>query len=226
MRNLGVLLLLLATPTLSRQSASTVEGVVTRSGTNDPVAGAKVSLQPGRVAGVMEVPFVIGAKQVTTGADGRFQFQGLVAAPYRITVIRDGYLLQDYGQTSPFGVGRPIYVTEKSTHNLSIPLTPMSTLSGRVSDDSGQPAFAVTVKLLRLIHSTLGKRYSEVETTQTDDRGQYRLFGILPGRYYLHAGTPSGFRTNAAPRYMAGFYAFLTTCLKVRQPRRTERFVL
>jgi len=57
---------------------ATLYGVVTDSGTAEPIAGANVVLSP-------------GGKTMTTGTDGQFQFLDLDPQQYTITVQKAGY---------------------------------------------------------------------------------------------------------------------------------------
>jgi 5-hydroxyisourate hydrolase-like protein (transthyretin family) len=45
---------------------------------------------------------------------------------------------------------------------------------------------------LRSTYNVTGRVYQAVGTAGADDRGQYRLFGVPPGRYYLNIGNPPG----------------------------------
>jgi hypothetical protein len=46
------------------------------------------------------------------------------------------------------------------------------------------------VQLLRYVYSYEGQRTLKIfGSSQTNDRGEYRLYGITPGRYYVRAGT-------------------------------------
>jgi hypothetical protein len=65
------------------------------------------------------------------------------------------------------------------------------TVSGRVSSLAGAPLPNIIVHLQRTRYSEDGVReLRAVARAVTDDRGEYRLFSVSPGRYYLSAGSP------------------------------------
>jgi hypothetical protein len=66
-----------------------------------------------------------------------------------------------------------------------------TSISGRVTGPTGQPLVGMEVWLYRpefdpRAHKVLWK---SVTTVTTNDRGEYRHFGIAPGRYYLGSGS-------------------------------------
>jgi hypothetical protein len=78
------------------------------------------------------------------------------------------------------------------TKDINVTLTPAANISGRIRDTSDQPVVNVSVQLLRYSYNYQGQRsYQSVGTTRTDDHGEYRMYWVTPGRYYLLAGRPS-----------------------------------
>src|SRR5207245_3126565 len=68
-------------------------------------------------------------------------------------------------------------------------LTPAGNVSGHVRDFAGEPVTGLRVQILRSAYDGSGKRALQtVGTTRTDDRGEYRLYWVTPGRYYLNVG--------------------------------------
>jgi hypothetical protein len=195
--------------TLPQQIASTatIEGTVVRGDSGEPIAGAQVTLTSapiaplagggafgGIVQSALAVPPPVGAVQpVTTGPDGKFVFKDLAAGSYRIAATANGFVRTEYGQRALNGQGRPAFVTAGQTLNgVVLRMTPTGTISGRVFDENGQAAIGAPVQLLRVLYSVLGKNLQTVGTGAADDRGDYRIYGVPPGRYYLAAGTPPG----------------------------------
>src|SRR5438094_6370665 len=199
-------------------ATGTINGSVITSATGGAVAGAEVTLidinSPGSgygiggvITGVLSTVFLQGTRSptarvaepaapgrpvpvmVTTGANGRFSFKQVNAGTFRITVASTGFARQEYGQRTANGPGTPINLTAGSTvQDLTIHLTPTGTVSGRISDELGQPAVDVPVQLVRVAFSPQGKTFQAVGSTNVNDRGEYRLYGISPGSYYLLAG--------------------------------------
>jgi protocatechuate 3,4-dioxygenase beta subunit len=80
----------------------------------------------------------------------------------------------------------------RPTTDINVALTPKANIGGRVRDTSGQPLINAPVQLLRYSYDNQGQRSYQAEgTTSTDDRGEYRMAWVTPGRYYLLVGKPS-----------------------------------
>jgi hypothetical protein len=95
----------------------------------------------------------------------------------------------NYGASRPARPGTPI--TLPDGHHLTdvaMRLPRGAVISGTVTDDEGQPVFGVVVRAMRLTMQQGVRAFSPspyIDTT--DDRGQYRLFGLLPGEYAIVA---------------------------------------
>jgi hypothetical protein len=61
------------------------------------------------------------------------------------------------------------------------------TISGRILDPMGRPAAAATVTAARLKYYEGRPILVPVKTATTDDRGEYRLYSLEPGEYFLRA---------------------------------------
>jgi len=109
---------------------------------------------------------------------------------YCIAAGANGYAKQSYGQKNSVGSGNPVEVTAGRTiRNISLPLVPAGSISGRVRDNSGQPVTGILVQVLKSSYNVNGQRtFVASGTARTDDRGEYRVYWITPGRYYVWAG--------------------------------------
>src|SRR5437867_10161483 len=135
-------------PTPQQAVKSSIEGVVVRAGSNEPIAGARISILPG-VGSVVLSPFGnSGARAVTTDKDGKFVVKDLDAGQYRLIAARNGYARQEYGQRS---VGRPGIVLNvlagQTIRNVVISLAPAGAVTGRVTNDAGDPLVGIDVTL-------------------------------------------------------------------------------
>jgi protocatechuate 3,4-dioxygenase beta subunit len=186
-----------------------IEGIVASAGTGQPVSGAKVTVTrddrsgpfAGATAGgaLMAGPRGVPVPMASvTDDDGRFSFQNLEAGSYRLQAQGNGYVQQSYGQRYAGGPGTPITLSAgQNLKGVAVTLIPAGNVSGRIRDTSGEPLVNVPVQLLRYTYNATGQRiYQAAGTVRTDDRGEYRIYWVSPGRYYLRAGNPS---TGADP---------------------------
>jgi protocatechuate 3,4-dioxygenase beta subunit len=195
-----------------QSATASIEGIVTRVDTGAPVVGAQVTLTALNPLAVAMLggadPATIQAAQaaqplvqtppqqippITTDSEGKFVFKNLAGGSYNIAAVANGFVRQQYGQRSLNGQGTPFALAaNQNMKDMALRLTPAGTVSGRILDENGQPALGIPVQILRASYNVTGRVYQAVGTAAADDRGQYRLFGVPPGRYYLNIGTPPG----------------------------------
>jgi len=129
----------------------------------------------------------------TTDADGRFQFAELPAGRFTITADKAGYVTLQYGQRRPFEAGTPVTVSDAETlDRVDFMLPRGSVISVRVTDEFGEPVAGVQVQVQRYQYGPDGQRRLTSAGTQTpfattDDRGEFRAFGLMPGEYVVVA---------------------------------------
>jgi len=138
---------------------------------------------------------------VTTDRDGKFVVPDLDEGSYRLVVTLNGYVKQEYGQRSFTGQGSMLTLTKGETmKDLVVRMTRAANVTGRIADENGLPASGVVVRLIKATYNVQGIRlYQQAGTARTNDRGEYRLYWMTPGRYYLVAGTPPGITPGADP---------------------------
>jgi Carboxypeptidase regulatory-like domain len=219
-RSLVALTLLLAlqmAPRAQLSGGATVAGAVVRAGTNEPLAGARVTLTPVNAPASASAtsPVVTGASSglpaeaalaavtggvaasippATTDESGKFVFQNLTAGLYSLQVFRDGFARQSHGQRTPGGPATAIRVVAgQSIPNIVFALVPAGNISGVIRGPEGLPQAGVPVQLLRASWNSNGQRAFQVEgAARTNDRGEYRLYWVTPGSYYVSAGSAPG----------------------------------
>jgi hypothetical protein len=70
-------------------------------------------------------------------------------------------------------------------------LQPAALVTGHIRDSEGEAITGVSVSLLKPGYDWNGARtLMHTGSATTDDRGEYRLFWVTPGRYYLSSGAP------------------------------------
>lgn len=178
MRSIAVGLIALVTA----QAAGTVRGVVTDAAKNQPIAGASVLLVPS------DDP--VRALFATTDDRGRFVFANAAPDRYRLRAERDGYLR---GDLSP-----AIVVKGGDASDVALTLTPTAVISGRVTDQFGEPASRVFVR------AWVPGRAAVAAEARTNDLGEYRLFDLAPGEYAISAARYPGPSIDTSAQVGAG----------------------
>ena len=143
-------------------------------------------------------------RTVRTDSRGEYTFRDLEAGQYILRATRDGYIPQDYGQktTSSFRRGTSLSVGPgQVVDEVDFHLIRAGVVEGRVVDQDNEPLVRVQVMLSG--YRSLGgqRRLMPFGQDETDDRGQFRIFGIPPGAYLLAASPrPFAALTGGAER--------------------------
>ncbi|MBV9885464.1 MAG: carboxypeptidase regulatory-like domain-containing protein, partial [Acidobacteria bacterium] len=125
---------------------------------------------------------------IRSEAGGHFQFRGIIPGQYRLRVARNGYVNQEYGQRSVTGPGATLTLRGgQEMKDLLFRLIPSATIAGRIEDEDGEPIAWAHVTALRSAYSDGKRTFTSVATNPTNDLGEYRLFGLPPGRYFISA---------------------------------------
>jgi protocatechuate 3,4-dioxygenase beta subunit len=155
----------------------------------------------GRVLGELGEPLV-GARlrllrhgtvlrSVTTDANGNYAFSGIPAGRFTIGAANPGYVTLEYGQRTSTESGTTLHVRENQTlRGLEFMLPRGSAITGSVVDEHGEPVEGAVVRALQLRFMTdrmMALNVPGVRERRSDDRGHYRLFGLLPGKYLISA---------------------------------------
>lgn len=131
----------------------------------------------------------IGVKVALTDAEGRFEFRELPAGRFTLNASKSGYVSVQYGQTRPFEQGRPIELADKQVlAKIDIAMPRGGVISGRIVDEFGDPLPDALVSAMRQTWANGRRRLLPTgRTSQTNDLGQYRMYGLPPGEYYISA---------------------------------------
>ena len=142
-------------PTTSPRAAA-ITGRVLADSTGEPIRNARVAVLP-------EPPQ--GPAVALSDADGLFS----LTAPggnYRVVAGKTGYTR---GEAMPAVRGQAIEIRLKKG----------AAISGKVLDELGDPV--IGVRVAALTQAEPAKNAATVATTDTDDRGEYRLAGLTDG---------------------------------------------
>lgn len=151
-----------------------------------PIATAVLALKPDPPPAL--APEVQYAK---TTDNGRFVFRNLKPGNYRLIAgfpLVAGYFPARYRQRNPKGDGLIFPIAEGQTlRNAKLESAPLGTITGRVFDDDGEPLPHAMVVAVTALYKDGRRALIAKSTTLTDERGEYRLSQLIPGRYYIAA---------------------------------------
>jgi len=164
-------LILFAQDSTSTPEKGVVAGKVLNSVTGEPVRKAHV--------GLLDLNVKRGGGAVTDAA-GHFEISALAAGSYLLVAAREGFVTPD--RRSGLEVA---LASGEERHDVVIRLTPLGVISGRILDEDGDPIRRVVVRTMAYEYSASGRQLSPRGGTSTNDLGEYRIFDLTPGPYYL-----------------------------------------
>jgi hypothetical protein len=124
----------------------------------------------------------------TTLADakGRFYFRNVPLGEIVVTAEKVGYFNGGYGQRRASGMPLPFSLPfGQAIPNMRIELYRGGVITGSILDAAGEPAVGIRVVALRRQFLGGEWKYGAADGADTDDRGVYRIFGLMPGEYLI-----------------------------------------
>ena len=179
-----------------------VEGTALDATTGAPLRDVKLRLRPaGAAAGRGSIAFV-----TLTDETGKFAFAAIEPGAYAFTAERAGFTTEAYGARRPGAPGTPLTLEpgQKKT-SVEFRLRPQGVIAGRALEAGGEPAGDIFIYAARARYVNGRKQLALTSRTGSlNDLGEYRIFGLEPGHYYIVA-VPIRFASGAAgPKDISG----------------------
>jgi len=227
---LSVLLMLAPSPApqVTPTTTATIEGLVLRLGSKDPIPNALVTLikaapsgQPmsaDAAAALSSLQEIIisnpGLAQTTidslatsreqalglaagtlsqtnqttvlTDAAGHFSFKDQTSGKYTVRATLDGFFGPSVNGFPSSSATKTVNIeSQKPVPASDIYMSKGGVISGRLRDPNGQPASGVSVAAFRVTYTNGRPQWSQANGKATDDRGEFRIFWLPPGEYYV-----------------------------------------
>jgi protocatechuate 3,4-dioxygenase beta subunit len=172
-----------ATPARDHQ-ATTGTGVI---------RGRIVEATGGHGLSRVEVRAGPNAGQVTgriayTDADGRYEIKNLPAGTYTIIAQKPNYVRTSWGEQRAEGPGKRIPLADGQVlEHYDVKIQRAGAITGRILDEFGDPVTDVSVTTMHYQYVQGSRRLVNTGGASTNDIGEYRIFGLVPGQYYVSA---------------------------------------
>jgi hypothetical protein len=157
-----------------------VAGRVVNEATGGPLRESTVALRP---EGASSLPFI-----TETDTQGRYEMVGIEPARYTATAVRAGYIESAYGARRPGSPGITLVLDPgRPSTGVDFKLKAHGVIAGRVFDIGGEPCEGAIVVLMRPAYVNGRQSLKRIDSASTNDSGDYRIWGVPPGRYYIAA---------------------------------------
>jgi hypothetical protein len=165
------------------KGTAVIKGSVVAAGIGSPLRRAQVTARSmeGRGGGI-----------TSTDGEGRFVIKDLPAGRFLVTASKGSFVSAQFGSRRPEDPGTPIDLADGQTaEKVNFILSRGSVITGRIVDDGGEPVSATQVVAMRYAFSSGARRLvpanGEGNFRATDDQGNFRLYGLQAGEYYISA---------------------------------------
>jgi len=156
---------------LTQTAPASIEGVVLSSQTGEMLSRAEVELKPAEGS---------SGNIIVTSADGTFAFRNVPPGRYKLSATRPGYVAMEHKPIIAIGPGQRIT-------NIRFSLIQTGAIYGRIIDGAGLPLANAVVRALKTSYVDGHRTLKTEQTAVTNDLGEYRLFWLAPGAYFVSA---------------------------------------
>jgi hypothetical protein len=186
---------LLTAQSLPEKQAASASGVIV--GRVVDHRGAGVARAVVRLSGSGQDRFESNA---LTDDHGDFFFANLPAGQFWLRATKDGYAEAQYRDPRSGSSGGAFNMSSGERRmDVLLTLAKLAAVSGRVTDDRGLPLLAsISVFRPTVVAGHLRLEGVAIRGGQTDDRGEYRIFNLVPATYVIGFKQPFGsFRVSS-----------------------------
>jgi hypothetical protein len=175
----------------------TVTGRVVTAADGNPVKSARVLLIPEHNRSRSQM------YAASTDGEGHFAIKDIPPGRYQFSASHTGFVAQHYKAGA--NDDGPLFSLSsgEKVSDVLFRLTAAAVITGRVTNEDGDPMQRLEVVALRRPSEEETEDLDEfrrqkiqmepVASAESDDRGQYRIFGLKPGEYFIRAEDATSF---------------------------------
>jgi Carboxypeptidase regulatory-like domain len=169
----------------ARGKSATIEGVVRKSGSGEPLPDVRVTLNG-----------TSGTLSAVTDEKGRFVVANLPPGVYTLEASATLFVRARKHRLN---------VAPDQRLGVDVQLTPAAVITGHVFDERQRPLPSVRVEALRYQYRDGAQALTLAGAGHSDDRGEYRIFNLQPDAYYVRAmPAPGSSQAALAPVFYPG----------------------
>jgi hypothetical protein len=167
-------------PTATATGTARIRGRVINGATGAPLRGAEVALSGDLF------------RQADTDDDGRFELADLPAGRYTLRATKPGYATPGSSLITA-DPGRSFVLSDGQTLTRDATLFGGGVITGRISDEFGEPVTGLEVRVERYTWGPAGRQLATASqgggfipfSLRTNDLGEFRVFGLAQGDYII-----------------------------------------
>lgn len=164
--------------------SSSIEGTVIKDPGDQPLKKATIQVIPEQEGGANYT--------AVSDAEGKFKIDSVQPGRYRLFVERTGFIEVDQAGRRRPGTALSIKAGQSAT-DLRLRMLTAAVITGRVVDEDGDPMANVEISVLRYGYSSGRRQLEQERSERTNDVGEFRIGGLLPGRYFVSASPAPDF---------------------------------
>ncbi len=163
-----------------------ITGDVLSAVTGEPIPRASLILRPADGGSSPGQP--PATRGTSADQNGHFEMKGLEPGKYRLFASHTGFVSAEFAARDVRKTGKFLLLEPgKPLEGQVLHLMPQSVITGRVTDEHGDPVAFAQVQAVGYRYSRGRRQMTSFGSASTNDLGEYRIFGLSPGRYYLRA---------------------------------------
>ncbi|HEX3093191.1 MAG TPA: carboxypeptidase-like regulatory domain-containing protein [Candidatus Angelobacter sp.] len=177
-------------PDAQAHTTASISGTVIQADTHLPLKNVQITIAPNMAEASDTDADSSSDRQITAKTDekGRFEISGLAPGSYSVQAAHAGMSLKGHSWQQ----GMLITLEAGKNQTLNLTMLPTGVISGQILNEDGEPMPHVSVAAMRYGYTIMGRHLAQAANASSDDKGQFRLFGLQPGSYLVLANAGEG----------------------------------